>query len=113
MWSGNGSPRVSLPSLPVAVTTISRPSVRLNPLSRFHTVPGIETDAVLHLSEGAQLTVDEAEFGFDVWLAFPGQLVGFVGHTHIWEEAGLRWTYSSAHSNEYSVILSEAVFLHR
>ena len=76
-------------------------------------MPGIETDAVLHVSEGVQLSVDEAEFAMEAWLAFPEQLVGFVGHTHFWEEEGLRWVYSSGPSNEYSVVLSGAVLLHR
>ena len=76
-------------------------------------MPGIETDAVLHLSEDVGLTVDEAEFGMEVWRAFPDRLVGFVGHAHSWDEELLRWSYSSDTENEYSIILSDAVFVHR
>ena len=32
-----------------------------------------------HLSERVELTVDEAEFGMETWLAFPDRLVGYVG----------------------------------
>ncbi|CAI8005614.1 Exostosin-1b [Geodia barretti] len=66
IWTGTGPPKIRPPPLPVTVTIISRPSVQINPLSRFHSVPGIETDAVLHLSEDVGLTVDEAEFGMEV-----------------------------------------------
>ena len=81
----------------------------MNPLSRFHPVPGIETDAVLHLTEDVQLTVDEAEFGMEAWLAFPDRLVGFVGHRHTWDEESLKWTYNRSPSNEFSLVLTGAV----
>lgn len=68
---------------------------------------------MLHLSEGVWLTVDEAEFGMEVWQAFPERLVGFVGHAHSWDEEALRWSYSSSPGNEFSILLSDAVFLHR
>ena len=71
------------------------------------------TDAVLHLSEDVNLTADEAEFGMEIWRAFPDRLVGFVGHAHSWDEESLRWSYSSSPGNEYSVLLSDAVFFHR
>jgi glucuronyl/N-acetylglucosaminyl transferase EXT1 len=85
----------------------------MNPLSRFHPVPGIETEAVLHLLEDVQLTVDEVEFGMEAWQAFPDRLVGFVGHSHAWDEGSLKWTYNSSPSNEFSLVLTGAVFFHR
>ena len=76
-------------------------------------MPGIETDAVLHLTEDVQLTVDEAEFGMEAWLAFPDRLVGFVGDSHTWDEDSLKWTYNCSPSNEFSLVLTGAVFFHR
>ena len=113
IWGGVGSPRISLPPLPITVTTIVRPALRMNPLSRFHTVPGVETDAVLYLSEDVELTVDEAEFGMETWLAFPDRLVGFVGHSHLWDHSHLKWVYDASTSNQYSLVLTGAVFCHR
>lgn len=108
-----GPPKISLPPLPVTVTTIVRPALRMNPLSEFHSVHGLETDAILHLSEDTELTVDEAEFGMEAWLAFPDRLVGYVAHSHSWDEKTLKWTYIANPSNDFSLVLSGAVFYHR
>ena len=76
-------------------------------------MPGIETDVILHLSEDVELTVDEAEFGMETWLAFPDRLVGYVTHTHSWDKDRLKWTYNVEPNNEYSIVLTGAVFYHR
>ena len=54
------------------------------------------------------------EFGFAVWCSFPERLVGFVAHRHSWNPVKLNWSYTSSQSsNEYSVVLSSALFYHR
>ena len=84
-----------------------------HPLSQFQFIPEIETDAILFLSEDVELTVDEAEFGFETWQAFPDRLVGYAAHKHLWDKETLKWIYSSDPSNEYSIVLTGAVFCHR
>ncbi len=58
-------------------------------------------------------SLPQAEFGFATWRSFPERLVGFVAHRHYWDPVHLQWSYSSRWTNEYSVVLTEAMFYHR
>ena len=55
----------------------------------------------------------QAEFGFATWQSFSNRLVGFVAHKHYWDPVRLQWSYSSDWSNEYSIVLTGALFYHR
>ena len=55
----------------------------------------------------------QAEFGFVTWQSFSNRLVGFAAHKHYWDPVRLQWSYSSDWSNEYSIVLTGALFYHR
>lgn len=113
LWSGQGAPKISLPQFSVPVEVESR-ELQNHWTAQFWPLHNVTTSAVLHLSEDAELTVDEVEFGFAVWCSFPERLVGFVAHRHSWNPVKLNWSYTSSQSsNEYSVVLSSALFYHR
>lgn len=55
----------------------------------------------------------QAEFGFATWQSFSDRLVGFVAHKHYWDPIRLQWSYTSDWSNDYSMVLTGALFYHR
>ena len=87
---------------------------------------------MLYLSEEVELTVDEAEFGMDVWRAFPDRLIGFVVRRHQRARgnggegegegeggggggggAGGRGDLQLSLHNNFSTVSSQAVLCHR
>ena len=56
---------------------------------------------------------NKAEFGFATWLSFPDRLVGFVAHKHYWDPVHMQWSYTTRWTNEFSLVLSGAMFCHR
>ena len=81
--------------------------------TRFSHATSVSTEAVLFLDESVMLTSEETEFAFEVWITFPDRIVGFSERNHFWDEKKKMWQYSSALSNEYSMILTSAAFVNR
>lgn len=48
-----------------------------------------------------------------VWRENRDRIVGFPARGHFWSSANQSWYYNSAHSCEYSMILTGAAFIHR
>ncbi|XP_044758088.1 exostosin-2 [Coccinella septempunctata] len=88
---------------------------RANKLSnRFIPYREIETEAILHIDDDiVMLTADELEFGYEVWREFPDRIVGFPSRTHIWNNVTGTWKYESEWTNEISMVLTGAAFLHK
>ena len=80
---------------------------------RFHNSALVTTHAFLSLDEDVTLTTEEINFAFEVWKTFPERIVGFPARSHFWDERRRLWSYTSARANEYSMILTNAAFLHR
>ncbi|CAH1772369.1 unnamed protein product [Owenia fusiformis] len=81
--------------------------------ARFIPYKDIQTEAVLSLDEDALLTTDEVDFAFSVWREFPERIVGYPGRNHYWSDAHERWAYTSKWTNDYSMVLTSAAFIHR
>lgn len=98
---------------------ISKPiniiKTKANKLSnRFFPYREIETEAVLHIDDDiVMLTSDEVEFAFEVWREFPDRIIGFPSRTHIWDNITQSWKYESEWTNEISMVLTGAAFLHK
>lgn len=88
---------------------------RANKLSnRFYPYDEIETEAILHIDDDiVMLTSDEVEFAYEVWREFPDRIVGFPSRTHIWDNTTQTWKYESEWTNEISMVLTGAAFLHK
>ena len=81
--------------------------------TRFASIQTVSTAALLLLDEDIDITTEEINFAFQVWKIFPNRIVGFPSRTHFWDEKKKLWSYSSAMANEYSLILTNAAFIHR
>ena len=71
------------------------------------------TVALALLTFHLSLSITQAEFGFATWQSFPERLVGFVAHKHYWDSVNLQWSYTTNWSNDYSLVLTGALFYHR
>lgn len=80
---------------------------------RFAYFANSDTAAVLSVNDDTSLSTDEIDFAFSVWLNFPDRIVGFPARSHFWDDVKRSWRYSSKMSNEYSMVLTSAAFLHR
>ncbi|XP_025420812.1 exostosin-2 isoform X2 [Sipha flava] len=82
--------------------------------NRFFPYREIETEAVLSLDDDIlMLTIDEIEFGFQVWKEFPDHIVGYPSRTHVWNNKTNTWKYESEWKNEISMVLTGAAFYHK
>ena len=52
-------------------------------------------------------------YNHQVWRKFQSRIVGFSARTHYWDEKKRLWAFSSKLSNEYSLVTTDAAFLHR
>lgn len=102
-----------------AFPDISKPikivRTKANKLSnRFYPYAEIETEALLSIDDDiVMLTADELEFGFEVWREFPDRIVGFPSRTHVWDNVTTSWRYESEWTNEISMVLTGAAFMHK
>jgi len=99
---GGLSTNTSIPSLTILTSRASR----------FMHASHVSTQAVLSLDDDISLTTTEIDFAFQVWLQFPERIVGFPSRGHFWDDMAHKWVYSSKWSNEYSMVLATAAFLH-
>jgi len=100
-------PRISKP-LKVIHTAANRLS------NRFFPYDEIETECVLALDDDiTMLTMDELEFGYQVWREFPDRIVGFPSRNHVWNNVTSSWGYDSEWTSELSMVLTGASFYHK
>lgn len=97
------------PGTPLTIAPPSTSSIS----PRFHAASEAPTEAVLCLEEDVSLTTSEVDFALEVWRNFQDRLVGFPARGHWWDETRRRWRFDSRWTNEYSVVLTTAAFLHR
>jgi glucuronyl/N-acetylglucosaminyl transferase EXT1 len=88
-------------------------TIKFNISTRFLQASLAPTDAVLSLDDDVNLTTDEINFAFEVWRSFEDRIVGFPARTHYWDDTKRAWAYTSKWSNEYSIVLTNAAFLHK
>ena len=75
--------------------------------NRFIPYDEIETEAIFSIDDDiTMLTVDELEFGFQVWKENPDKIVGFPSRTHVYDNLTNSWKYESEWKNEISMILT-------
>ena len=68
---------------------------------------------MLCLDDDVTLAAAEIDFAFEVWKDFPDRIVGFPARSHYWHDERHTWVYSSKWANDYSIVLTNAAFLHR
>lgn len=106
------------PPDPSKMPNIKKPWVIIkaaaNKLSnRFYPYQEIRTEAILSIDDDiSMLTVDELEFGFEVWKRHSDQLVGFPGRNHDRSKNG-SFLYQSEWSNDVSMVLTGVSFYHK
>jgi len=87
--------------------------IQTNSTSQFFHTSLVSTRAFISLDEDVTLTTQEIEFAFEVWKSFPERIVGFPSRSHYWDEKKKMWIYNSAMSNDYSIVLTNAAFIHK
>ncbi|KAL3277943.1 hypothetical protein HHI36_013284 [Cryptolaemus montrouzieri] len=115
IWNNQGKHPPPLSEFPKISKPVKIIRTRANKLSnRFFPYKEIETEAILHIDDDiVMLTADELEFGYEVWREFPDRIVGFPSRTHIWDNVTRSWKYESEWTNEISMVLTGAAFLHK
>ncbi|CAH1173727.1 unnamed protein product [Phaedon cochleariae] len=115
VWNHQKKHPPSLSAFPKIPKPINIIKTKANKLSnRFYPYKEIETEAVLHIDDDiVMLTSDEVEFAYEVWREFPDRIVGFPSRTHIWDNSSQKWKYESEWTNEISMVLTGAAFLHK
>ncbi|CAH1986437.1 unnamed protein product [Acanthoscelides obtectus] len=105
-------PMSEFPKIPKPINVIRTKENKLS--NRFYPYKQIETEAILHIDDDiVMLTSDEVEFAYEVWREFPDRIVGFPSRTHIWDNTTKAWKYESEWTNEISMVLTGAAFLHK
>lgn len=115
VWNNQHKKPPPLKDFPKISKPINVIKTNANKLSnRFYPYKEIETEAVLHIDDDiVMLTPDEVEFAFEVWREFPDRIIGFPSRTHIWDNTTNSWKYESEWTNEISMVLTGAAFLHK
>lgn len=115
VWNNQKKRPPPLSDFPKISKPINIIKTNANKLSnRFYPYREIETEAILHIDDDiVMLTSDEVEFAFEVWREFPDRIVGFPSRTHIWDNVTQSWKYESEWTNEISMVLTGAAFLHK
>lgn len=115
VWNNQKKRPPPLTDFPKIAKPINIIKTKANKLSnRFFPYREIETEAILHIDDDiVMLTPDEVEFAFEVWREFPDRIVGFPSRIHIWDNVTQSWKYESEWTNEISMVLTGAAFLHK
>ena len=87
--------------------------IQTNSSTRFLHSNLVSTAAILYLDEDISIMTEEINFAFQVWRTFHNRIVGFSARTHYWDEKKRLWAFSSKLSNEYSLVTTDAAFIHR
>ncbi|ERE83779.1 exostosin-like 1 [Cricetulus griseus] len=110
LWSSEKPPPDRWPETTVPLTVIEG---RRKASDRFFPYGDISTNVILSLDAHSTLSTSEVDFAFVVWQSFPERMVGFLTQNHFWDEARGAWGYSTEMANEFSMVLTTAVFYHR
>lgn len=115
VWNNQVKPPPPASQWPKISKPLKVVQTRHNRLSnRFYPYDEIETEAILALDDDIlMLTVDELEFGYEVWREFSDRLVGFPSRLHLWDESTKMWKYESQWTSEISMVLTGAAFYHK
>ncbi|CAH0552853.1 unnamed protein product [Brassicogethes aeneus] len=115
VWNNQKKSPPPLSEFPAILKPIRLIRTKENKLSnRFLPFKEIETEAVLHIDDDiVMLTSDEVEFAYEVWREFPDRIVGFPSRMHKWDNITSTWKYESEWTNEISMVLTGAAFLHK
>ncbi|XP_049820958.1 exostosin-2 isoform X2 [Aethina tumida] len=115
VWNNQKKSPPPLSDFPTILKPIKVIKTKANKLSnRFYPFKEIETEAVLHIDDDiVMLTSDEVEFAYEVWREFPDRIVGFPSRWHRWDNVTGSWKYESEWTNEVSMVLTGAAFLHK
>lgn len=115
VWNNQKKKPPPIQDFPKIAKPINIIKTKANKLSnRFFPYREIETEAILHIDDDiVMLTPDEVEFAFEVWREFPDRIIGFPSRTHIWDNVTMSWKYESEWTNEISMVLTGAAFLHK
>ncbi|KAH7638661.1 exostosin-1a-like protein [Dermatophagoides farinae] len=73
----------------------------------------VTTDAIFHFDPESNLITEEIDFAYLVWESFSERLIGFSARDHYFDNAKNQWTYTSKWTNQYSIILFDAVIYHK
>ncbi|VDM18583.1 unnamed protein product [Hydatigera taeniaeformis] len=113
IWNNPKSPSKDLiwPKLHVPIYVIRGGKNSLN--NRFLPFDVLKTEALLMLDDDVTLRHDEIVLAFRIWRENRDRIVGFPARGHFWSSSSQNWYYNSAHSCEYSMILTGAAFIHR
>ncbi|KAM7535456.1 hypothetical protein Aperf_G00000096652 [Anoplocephala perfoliata] len=113
IWNNPKPPSENIlwPQLHVPIHVVRSGKNSLN--NRFLPYDIIKTEAVLMLDDDVTLRHDEIVLGFRVWRENRDRIVGFPARGHFWSSTNQSWYYNSAHSCEYSMVLTGAAFIHR
>ena len=103
-------PLSDCPHMDTEWKVIAAPSNKLS--NRFFPYEEIKTEAVMSIDDDiVMLTIDEIEFGYQVWKEFPDRIVGFPPRLHMYsDERNLK--YESEWKNNISIVLTGASFYH-
>lgn len=105
-------PAESWPRINKPLKVIQTSSNKLS--NRFYPYDEIETECVLSLDDDiSMLTVDELEFGYQVWREFPDRIVGFPPRTHVYDNVTGQYKYESEWVNDVSLVLTGVSFYHK
>ncbi|KAK9880394.1 hypothetical protein WA026_010273 [Henosepilachna vigintioctopunctata] len=115
VWNNQKKNPPPLSDFPKVQKPVKIIRTRHNKLSnRFVPYKEIETEAILHIDDDiVMLTADELEFAYEVWREFPDRIVGFPSRIHTWDNNTQSWKYESEWTNEISMVLTGAAFLHK
>ncbi|XP_006196863.3 exostosin-like 1 isoform X1 [Vicugna pacos] len=110
LWSCEKPPPPRWPETAVPLTVIGG---HRKASDRFFPYSAVSTDAILSLDAHSSLSTSEVDFAFVVWQSFPERMVGFLTWSHFWDETRGGWGYTAEKANEFSMVLTSAVFYHR
>ncbi|KAL9877122.1 exostosin glycosyltransferase sotv isoform 1-T4 [Glossina fuscipes fuscipes] len=115
VWNNQQKAPPLLSALPVISRSIKIVHTRDNRLSnRFFPYKEIQTESILTIDDDINmLTADEVDFGYEVWREFPDRIVGFPSRLHVWNNFSSHWRYESEWTNQISMVLTGAAFLHK
>ncbi|RCI05935.1 hypothetical protein CU098_005444, partial [Rhizopus stolonifer] len=79
--------------------------------NKFNPIQGITTDAVFLANENTSTSLEEIEFGFQVWQKNMDSLVGYQPYSHKTIGKKNYQFFSSSYAGSYSMVSSNAMFM--
>lgn len=117
IWNNPKTEPPDASKMPIVTKPMVIIKAKANKLSnRFYPYKEIETEAILSIDDDiSMLTVDELEFGFEVWKRHLDRIVGFPGRNHKhWSQNNQNgFLYQSEWTNDVSMVLTGVAFYHK